>query len=302
MYYLLYGLFYLLSLVPMRALYWLSDGIYGLVYYLVGYRKAVVMGNLLRAFPEKTEIERTKIAKEFYHNFIDSYLETVKLLTASKRFIMHHFKVDNPHLYEQVLASGHKCQVLLGHTLNWEYANLAMPFYTDYSFIVAFMPLTNQAFNRLLLTLRGRTGTIMLPANQLRRSIIPYRKSVYMLSLVADQAPANPGASFWLNFFGYPTPFLRGPERGARIADVPVLFCHFYKTTRGSYRAKLDLISDHPAELAEGELTVKYVNHLEQAIRRHPGLYLWSHRRWKYAWIPEYEKLWIDRSDPIPLV
>ncbi len=286
----------------MGLLYLLSDGIYWIGYYLVGYRKEVVMQNLLRAFPEKTLAERKTIAKQFYHNFIDSYVEMIKLLTASREFITQHFQVDNPELYEQVLAGGQKCQVLLGHTLNWEYANLALPFYTEYRFIVAFMPLTNGVFNRLLLKLRSRTGTIMLPANQLRRSIIPYRKSVYMLSLVADQAPSNPGGSYWLNFFSHPTPFLRGPERGARVADVPVLFCHFYKTARGSYRAKLELLAEHSGQLPEGELTMRYVARLQQAIKQYPDLYLWSHRRWKYTWLPEYEKLWIDRSDPIPLV
>jgi lauroyl/myristoyl acyltransferase len=62
MYYIVYGLFFMLSLLPMRILYFISDGIYLVVYYVIGYRKKVVMKNLEIAFPEKSNAERVKIA------------------------------------------------------------------------------------------------------------------------------------------------------------------------------------------------------------------------------------------------
>src|SRR6185369_5194588 len=94
MYYFLYSLLYLVSLLPMRILYLISDGIYGLVYYVFGYRKKVVMDNLLRAFPEKTDAERIRIAKKFYHNLIDSFIEVIKLLSASQPFLQKRFTMD----------------------------------------------------------------------------------------------------------------------------------------------------------------------------------------------------------------
>lgn len=87
MYYIVFGLFYLISLLPMRILYIISDGIYLVVYYVIGYRKKVVMQNLELAFPEKPNLERVKIAKAFYHNLLDSFIETIKLVSASKRFL-----------------------------------------------------------------------------------------------------------------------------------------------------------------------------------------------------------------------
>src|SRR6478752_6370177 len=85
MYYIIYPIFYMLSLLPWRVLYFISDGIYGLIYYIFGYRRKVVMSNLLIAFPEKTEKERTRIAKDFYHNFIDTFIETIKLLSLNDK-------------------------------------------------------------------------------------------------------------------------------------------------------------------------------------------------------------------------
>jgi KDO2-lipid IV(A) lauroyltransferase len=71
----------------MRILYLLSDGIYGIVYYGIGYRRKVVMDNLRQAFPEKSEAERVRIAKKFYHNFIDSFVEVIKLISANESWL-----------------------------------------------------------------------------------------------------------------------------------------------------------------------------------------------------------------------
>ncbi len=86
MYYIVFGFFYLLSLLPMRILYFISDGIYLIVYYVIGYRKKIVMNNLEIAFPEKSNAERVKIAKAFYHNLLDSFIETIKLVSARQVF------------------------------------------------------------------------------------------------------------------------------------------------------------------------------------------------------------------------
>ena len=128
----------------------------------------------------------------------------------------------------------------------------------------------------------------------MQRAILPYRNEQYLLTLVADQAPPHSGNAYWLNFFGRPTAFVRGPERGARIADIPVVFARFYKSVRGHYRVHLTVGADHPAQLPEGELTLRYARFLENAIRLDPDLWLWSHKRWKKEWKEEFSKLRID--------
>ena len=68
MYRIVYGLLYLLSLLPLSMLFILSDGLYVLIYYVTGYRRKVVAGNLQLAFPQKTAEERKRIEKQFYKN------------------------------------------------------------------------------------------------------------------------------------------------------------------------------------------------------------------------------------------
>jgi len=295
MYYVVYGVLYLVSLLPLWLLHLFAEGISFLLYHIVRYRKNVVLSNLEIAFPEKTAAERARIARKFYRSFVDNFIETLKCLSASPSFLKKHFVIDNPELLEEYYASGRKCQLHLGHIFNWELANVAMPLLTRYAFIVAYMPLENKIFDRLFLKLRGRTGTILLPATRMQRAILPYRNTQYLLTLVADQVPGNYNQAYWLNFFGRPTPFVRGPERGARIADIPALYVHLYQPRRGYYRIRFVVLADHPAGLPEGQLTVQYARLLESSIRQTPHLWLWSHKRWKVDWKEEFSSLWVEK-------
>ncbi|HXB07953.1 MAG TPA: lysophospholipid acyltransferase family protein [Puia sp.] len=302
MYYVVYGCMYLLSLLPMWFLYGISDGIAFFLYAVIRYRRGVVLGNLQIAFPEKPAGERLRIAKRFYRNFTDNFIETIKLLSASEAFLKKRLVLDNPELLDHFYDQGRKLQAHLGHLFNWEIGNAAIPRLTRYPFLVAYMPLENKILDRLFLHLRSRTGSIPLPATRLQRAILPYRNQQYILALVADQSPGGPENSYWLNFFGRPTPFVRGPERGARIADIPVIFVRFYKLRRGHYHAELITIADHPGQLPEGELTRRYRNLLETAIRQQPDGWLWSHKRWKYPWSPEFSPFWIDEKEFTPTI
>ena len=64
MYYLVYGLLYLISLLPFFILYRISELVFLLMYHLFGYRKKVVMYNLAIAFPDKSIAERTEVAQQ----------------------------------------------------------------------------------------------------------------------------------------------------------------------------------------------------------------------------------------------
>ena len=151
MYYIVYALLYLLSLLPMRALYILADGIYILIYYVLGYRKKVVMSNLLIAFPEKTEAERIKIAKQFYLNFIDSLIETIKLMSASEKFLQKRFTA-NVDVINELYKTGKACQLHLGHTFNWEWGQLVLRPLTPYKLMVVYMPISNKIFDKSTFT------------------------------------------------------------------------------------------------------------------------------------------------------
>lgn len=287
MYYIVFGILYGISLLPFAVLYLLADLFYFITYYIIGYRKEVVFKNLLTAFPEKTAAERKKIAKQFYHYFWDNWIEALKLLSISKKTMLNRVS-GNMAALEAIYKSGRSCHVLMGHQFNWEWGNAFVMSRERFPLLAAYSPLSNKVFDRLFLYLRRRFGTVLLPFNDMRRAMLPYRRGQYALALMADQSPSNLQKSYWIDFFNTPTAFIQGPEKGARQGNMPVVFVALSKRRRGYYHLEASLLTDNAAAMNEGELTKKYVQELEANIRRNPALYLWSHNRWKHTWKEEY--------------
>lgn len=289
MYRLLYGVLYLFSLLPWRLLYFLSDCFYLLIYYVIGYRRQVVSSNLLIAFPEKTEEERTAIAKAFYKNLLDTFIETVKFLSISDKAFSKRIS-GNFELFDELYKSGQNVHIHSGHFFNWEYMNWAVPKLAPYLFVGVYYPITNKAFNKIILDMRQRYGSLMLPTIEFQTRFHELSKGRYALGLYADQFPPRTHQAYWLNFFGRLTPFVAGPEKSARINNVAVVFVHHYKVKRGYYRADFTLITTTPKAYDRGELTKTYVRWLEECIRKKPFNYLWSHRRWKEAYKDDFKR------------
>jgi KDO2-lipid IV(A) lauroyltransferase len=277
----------------MRVLYWLSDIVAFFLYYVFGYRKDVVMANLLQGFPAKTEAERISIAKKFYRNFTDNWTETLKLLSMSKQS-MNKRITGNFEVFHQLYATGKAIQVNLGHFFNWELMTLHAGINQPYTFLTVYLPQSNKIMNKLVLYVRGRWGNPLLPSLDMARAIIPWRKKQYLLALGADQSPVPPDNAYWLNFLNKPAGFVKGPEKYARGQGIPVVMMTTTRKKRGHYHFDYFLLCEDPKSLPEGELIRQYVRHLEENIQLQPDLYLWSHKRWKHPWKYEYEKLWVD--------
>lgn len=253
------------------------------------------MNNLQIAFPEKSLDERKKIAKQFYRNFIDTFIETIKMLSASDAFFKKRI-TGNWDLLNQMHNSAQAVHVHMGHTFNWEWGNYMASKEFLYKFIVVYMPVKNKAIDRLFIKIRLRGGGALVPATPAKAyisSFYPHRNSQFVLALVADQSPGNASSAYWLNFFGKPTAFITGPEKGARAKNLPVFFCYISKPKRGYYNIVFTLAEKDPQTLKEGEMTVRFARFLEEAITRYPDMWLWSHRRWKLEWKDEYARLWI---------
>lgn len=287
MYYVVYGFLWLVSLLPLRVLYILSDGIYALVYYVFKYRRDIVMNNLLIAFPEKTDAERKKIAKEFYHNLIDTFIETIKMISASPKWIARRCS-GNWEVFQRLHATGRSAQLHLGHNFNWEWANVAVAREARYQLLAVYMPIASKPIDRLFIKLRSKAGSRLLRATKMSEDFIPYRKQQYLLGLVADQNPGSPANAYWFNFFGRPAPFVKGPARNAINNKTAVVFAFIHKTRRGRYEIVFQEVLEDASGANPEELTKAFVGYLEGVIRANPSMWLWSHRRWKWEWKEEY--------------
>lgn len=291
MYYVVYGFLWLVSLLPLKILYFFSDCIYGLIFYVFKYRKDVVMSNLLIAFPEKTEKERTQIAKKFYHNFLDTFFESIKFISISKEQILKRSTCDFE-VINNLVAKGYNVHIMAGHQFNWEFGNAQAAMKLTAPFVGIYMPISNKSLDRIFYNFRKRYGTILISATEFKKNADhPAFSSQYTFGLAADQNPGDPAFAYWMNFFGKPTPFVPGPAKGAVKNNTAIVMVGFHKKRRGYYHFSAKLLAENGSLFSPEQLTVMYKNALEEVIKEDPSNYLWSHRRWKYEWKPEYGPL-----------
>lgn len=239
------------------------------------------------AFPEKTDSERKKIAKKFYHNLIDTFIESIKMISASGKFFLKHVS-GNWEVINDLKSTGRSVQIHVGHNFNWEWANAAGSQLFTMPFVGVYMPITNKIFDRLFIKLRSRYGTLLVRATHMRQDFMPYRNIQYILGLAADQNPGEPANGWWFQFFERPTPFAKGPAKNAILNKTSVVFGFIHKIKRGYYEVVFTVAEKETAQLTEQELTSKFVKYVEEVIRKYPEMWLWSHRRWKHKWKEEY--------------
>lgn len=233
MYYLLFGIFYLLSLLPLKVLYLLSDGCCFLLYRVFKYRRQIVLSNLEHAFPEKDDKTIQLIAKQFYHSFCDQWIETLKALSMPLSKIKGRIS-GNFEMIGKALQKGNgKIIFMLGHQFNWEWGLLVVSFYFKGKYAGIYLPVSSPAIDRLMQYIRKRTGAILFPATHLKKGLVQLGGQESILVIIADQTPGSLKVAEWHSFLNRPAPFLKGPEKVARMQKAAVVFVAFKKRRRG---------------------------------------------------------------------
>ena len=282
-YYIFYPLNWMLTLLPLGALYIVSDVLFLFLYYFPSYRRKIVSANLKNSFPEKSPEEIKSIEKKFYKHLSDLFVETLKLTHMSKKQLMKRFTVSNTGVIEKLLEEKRDIIAVLGHYNNWEWL-AAFPYYTDYKAISIYKPLQNRYFNKFLNGLRSGHGMVLTPMSLIIRELVADRNNGIntISAFISDQTPIKKEIKFWTQFLNQDTPVYIGTEKVAEKYDMAVVYFHIQKIRRGFYNLNIELLFDHTAGLPEHIITETHVRKLEEIIRKNPEYWIWSHRRWKH--------------------
>ena len=157
-YYLLFGFTWLVSLTPYWLLYFISNGLFLVIYYLARYRKKTVLSNLRSSFPEKSEAEIQGIARGFYRHFSDFLVESSKMISISQKKLNKRIKFINPEVFTKLADNRQNFALVTAHYGNWEWMT-NLPERMDHRCIIIYRPLKNKVMDRLSLFTRGRYGT-----------------------------------------------------------------------------------------------------------------------------------------------
>lgn len=282
---LLVAAFTLLSHLPLRLLYCISDMGFVLTYYIVRYRRHIVRHNLTTSFPDKDEKWIKKIEKEFYRWFCDYFMEAVKLLTISNDELHRRFRIEGAEQLEECFQQGQDTAAILGHYCNWEWLScVGMAMKPERKCGLVYHPLRSPAFDYLFRCLRSsQPSGMVVPKQDILRSLITLKKegTHSLFGYIADQGPRWTNIHLWLPFLNHDTPVFTGAERIMRKMNDAVFYVNMTRPRRGYYTCQFQLITRTPQLMPEHEITRQFFALLEQTIKRNPQFYLWTHNRWK---------------------
>jgi len=282
-YYILFGIFWIIMLIPLRVLYLFSDILYFFSYYLIAYRKKVTLTNLKKSFPEKSSVEIRKIAKRFYRHLFDQFIESFKLLQMNEEQILKRFHYRNPEVLDELYSKNKSIITVFGHYGNWEWL-ASLPLITKYKVLAIYKPLANSILDKFFIRLREKFGVITVTIQQTLRKILDSQqnKELTIMFFLGDQRPMRRYIKYWTTFLNQDTPVLLGVEKIAKQTDQAVVFIDIQKKKRGFYEIVFTKLFENPKETEEFEITEKHIRTLEKIIINRPELWLWSHRRWKH--------------------
>ena len=301
---IVYFIVYLVSLMPLKVHYLFADGLAFLLHRIVRYRRKVVLMNLSRAFPDLKYWGIDTLVQDYYRYLADNIVETLWSLSATGKQMSALFEVEGDGILEEMVRKHGSVIVVMGHQGNWEFiasmrrqdrdtdGNLR---YAD--IVSAYKQQSGRIADRLMTAIRMHsvkahdfTGHVVESASFLRYVLKNRSEGVSSIYyMIADQSSPLPKLA--VNFLNQKTVIFNGPEHIAVKTGFPVVFLEDVKVAQGKYRVNYRLIAETPKETAPGYISKTFMQLLEDSIRENRSSWLWSHRRWKYTFGRNDDKL-----------
>ncbi|WP_298346027.1 lysophospholipid acyltransferase family protein [uncultured Algibacter sp.] len=282
-YILVYPLLWIISILPFRLLYALSDGFYVLVYYIIGYRKKVVLDNLKLALPGKSKKEILAIRKGFYHHLCDMMFEAIKSITISEAEMQKRYIFTNLDEIHQLEKEQRSIILFMGHYASWEWIFILQTHIKHKGYAV-YKRLSNKYFDALVKRIRAKYNSYLITTKDTFPTLIKAKKNneLTLNGFVFDQSPKLKKAIHWQYFMGKEVPVHVGAEVLAKRLDMVTLFLKVKKVKRGYYEATFTDIIRDCQNYPDFKLTDLYLNRVEEQIHEAPEYYFWTHKRWKH--------------------
>ena len=279
----IYPILWVTSMLPFRLLYCVSDGLYFILYRLVGYRKKTVSENLKLVFPEKSEAERKRIEKKFYHHLCDMILEAVKSMNIHKEDMKKRFKFTNIELIKDFEKRNKSISLMCAHYGSWEWIFILQA-YTSHKTFAIYKRLNNKYFDRMIRKIRARYNSYLITTKETAYVLTENKKKGLLTinGFAADQSPKKNKAYHWSKFMGIDVPVHTGAEMLSKKLDLSVVFFSVKRVKRGFYETTFKTLTEEPNNFEDYKITDQFMTLVEKQIYEAPEYYLWTHKRWKH--------------------
>lgn len=291
-YILVYPILWLVSILPFRLLYAVSDGLYFLLYRIVGYRKKIVKENLRLVFPDKTEKEINSIIKKFYHHLGDMVVESIKSLSISEAEMKKRFTFTNIEEIHNIENINKSIVLMCAHYGSWEWIFILQTYIKSKGYAI-YKRIQNKYFDRLFKRIRAKYNSYLITTKETIPTLVEAKEKgeLTVNGFVSDQSPKLNKAYHWNEFMNIKVPVHTGAEMLAKKLDMAVVFFRVKKLKRGYYETTFETITTSPNDYKDYEITDRFLKLVEKQIYDAPEYYLWTHKRWKHRneVPPEYQ-------------
>ena len=248
--------------------------------HIVHYRRKVVEENIDRSFPDAPAQLRKKYVKDFYLHFGQLVCETIWFSHTTPRRMASSkiVSVVHPEETSRLQSAAPGTIVLAGHYANWEilfgFEHFDLPPGSEACYAlkrsnVAMVykklssPLWDEIFRECRLRLLGTDFENYIESANILRHVVEHRNDGYFYFFDTDQRPyAGAGVAH---------------KYGLAVA----YFSMRRKPSGRGYECEMKTICDNASKMEVKDIMNEFYRLLEEDIRRDPGGYLWSHRRWK---------------------
>ena len=255
-----------------------------LFFNVIPIRKKVVIGNLRKAFPEKSDKEILSIAKKNYLSFAITFLEIMAMPGLTEKNVLDYAESDSLDVLKKAAGKGKGVFMLTAHFGNWEYAGTWIGVKLNRSILGLAKKQRNPYVNDWLTMMRGKFGNRELRPGAGLRALISAARKGEIIGTVGDQRGSKEGPR--VKFFGHDTACYTGTAALSVKLGTPIVLSFYIRQADGTYYLTFEKFEckedDEFFDNHEICLTQKYFKRLEEVIRKHPEQWLWMHNIWKY--------------------
>jgi KDO2-lipid IV(A) lauroyltransferase len=250
-----------------------------LLYFLVASRRHVTLTNLRLCFPEMSENERRRLARESFISAATSLFEGALSWWGSETRLRKLYRIEGLEHLETARQKGKGVILLGGHYTTLEISGRFLAFHVE-GLQPIYKPARNPLFEAVMARSRKRLFDDLLPSSEMR-SIVRNLKKGKVVWYAPDQDFGR-DRSVFAPFFGFPTATLTSTARLARLSGAPVVpyYSERLPGTGGFVVKLLPALDGFPSgdDMTDATRTNRI---LEEQIERVPEQYLWLHKRFK---------------------
>jgi KDO2-lipid IV(A) lauroyltransferase len=274
---------------PHRLLVAFSRVVGTCAYHLLGHPRRIALANLTTAYGDtKSKTEKRRIALTSFQNFALTMFRLVWSPRLKRGGLEQAVEVDPPslELIRRLQSQGKGIIFLVMHYGDWELMGLATALLGFPSTVVT-ERMRNAGLEAIFTQLRAQTGHRIISQQFAVTKLLKALKRGENIALLIDFNALRDSGGVWVNFFGLPVYNTAAPAGLAHHTGAPLVFAIPHPLPDGRMRftyehLTADVVVTDDREAQVQAISQKCASYCEAVVRKEPGPWLWSYKRWRY--------------------